>query len=457
MLNISENSIKQWVDPKRFESFAQLPKSEWRRMRVILISALLLALIGALFLPWTQNISSKGKVTTRSPQQRPQAIQTVIAGQISKWYVQEGDFVAAGDTIVHLSEVKSEYFDPDLVQRTQEQLDAKALSVESYDAKILALENQYRALQSARDYKESQFGNKRIQARNKVKIDSIELLALEQNLVIAQNQVDRTQDLYDQGLKSLSQLQEKEVKLQQTNAKVTAQRNKLDNARNILSNLDLEWLALEREYADKLSKSASDKQSARSAKMEAIAANAKLGNTLSNYQQRQQYYYIVAPQSGYITKTIKKGIGEIMKEGADVATIVPAQYDLAVELYVKPQDMPLLHVDNEVTLRFDGWPALVISGWPERSTGFFKGRVVAIDQYISDNGLYRLMVSPDPADRAWPENVRIGTGSQAFILLGDVPIWYEVWRQLNGFPQDFYQPDEDANDVKRKAPIKSIK
>ena len=189
-----------------------------------------------------------------------------------------------------------------------------------------------------------------------------------------------------------------------------------------------------------------------------MAATSKLRNQFSNYTERQKFYYITAPQSGYITKTLKKGIGETVKEGTDIATIMPAVYDLAVEIYLKPQDLPLLQNDDLVQIRFDGWPAIVISGWPESSTGVFSGRIVAIDRFIRVNGFYRILLSPNKEKKAWPEKLSVGTGANAFILLKEVPIWYEVWRQLNGFPPDFYKTvKENKNDVKRKAPIKSVK
>ena len=199
----------------------------------------------------------------------------------------------------------------------------------------------------------------------------------------------------------------------------------------------MSWQAIEKEYADKLSKSQSEQQSALSAKLESMAATSKLKNQYSNYSERQKFYYITAPQSGYITKTLKKGIGETVKEGTDIATIMPAQYDLAVEIYSKPQDLPLLNLGDWVQLRFDGWPAIVISGWPESSTGVFSGQIVAIDKFISDNGYYRVLISPNKEKKNWPEKLSVGTGANAFILLNEVPIWYEVWRQLNGFPERF--------------------
>lgn len=458
MLNISENSISEFVDLKRFKAFRLLRKTSFKKFPLYLGIGLLVGLVISLFLPWTQNIEAKGYVTTRSPEQRPQAIQSVISGKLEKWYVREGDFVEAGDTIVYISEVKSEYFDPNLIERTTEQAEAKSQSIEVYEDKVKTLENQFQALENGLRLKLSQTRNKIEQTRNKIRIDSIDLYAYRANYEIALNQLSRTQELYDKGLKSLSELQEKQLKVQEVQAKVTVQENKLLNQKNEYANLKIELPVIESEYADKLAKSQSDRQTASSGRLEAVADASKLQNQLSNYSLRQNFYYITAPQSGYITKTLKKGVGEIIKEGTDIATIMPAVYDLAVEIYVKPQDLPLLQIGNEVRLRFDGWPAIVISGWPESSTGIFDGEIAAIDQFISENGYYRMLISPGETRKTWPEQLRFGTGANTFILLDDVPLWYEVWRQLNGFPPDFYRKGkEDNQDVKRKAPIKSIK
>lgn len=458
MLNITENSIANSIQLKEFNSYNLLRKSRIRRLTLLIIAALFIGVIICMFIPWTQNINAKGYVTTRSPEQRPQTIQSVIAGRIEKWYVQEGDFVEKGDTIVFLSEVKSDYFDPNLIARTSEQVEAKSQSIQSYDKKVTALQNQFNAIQQGLELKRIQINNKIEQAKNKIKIDSIQLTAYETNYQIAENQLSRTKELNNKGLKTLTELQQKELKLQESNAKVTMQQNKLLNQKNELANLIVELSATEREYADKMAKSQSDQQSAISAQLESVAATSKLRNQLSNYSERQKLYYLTAPQSGYITKAIKKGIGETLKEGAGIATIMPDKYDLAVEIYLKPQDLPLLQIGNNARLRFDGWPAIVISGWPESSTGVFSGNIVAIDRFIGDNGYYRILISPDAEEKKWPEALRVGTGTNAFLLLKDVPIWYEIWRQLNGFPPEFYQKDKKSkNEIKRKAPLKSVK
>ena len=64
------------------------------------------------------------------------------------------------------------------------------------------------------------------------------------------------------------------------------------------------------------------------------------------------------------------------------------------------------------------------------------------ENFISDNGKYRVLLAPDKQDNKWPEAVRVGSGAKTMALLDDVPIWFELWRQLNGFPPNYYQPKE---------------
>jgi multidrug efflux pump subunit AcrA (membrane-fusion protein) len=120
----------------------------------------LLFLVIILFLPWTQNIRARGSVTTLRQEQRPQQLPTVIPGKVVKWHVKEGDFVKEGDTLVQITEVKDDYFDPELLQRTQEQINAKELAVESYEGKAQTADVQIVALRQALDLKVAELNNK---------------------------------------------------------------------------------------------------------------------------------------------------------------------------------------------------------------------------------------------------------------------------------------------------------
>ncbi|RYF85210.1 MAG: HlyD family secretion protein, partial [Chitinophagaceae bacterium] len=167
---------------------------------------------------------------------------------------------------------------------------------------------------------------------------------------------------------------------------------------------------------------------------------AKLQNQYSSYNIRNGMYTIVAAQSGQVVKAQKAGIGEFVKEGDMIAEIVPDDVKYAVEMFVRPLDLPLLANGQKVRFMFDGFPAIVFSGWPDVSSGTFGGEIVAIESNVSVNGKFRVLVQEDKDDRRWPRQLKIGAGAQGISLLKDVPMWYELWRNVNGFPPDYYQP-----------------
>lgn len=456
MLNISPNSINQKVELERFQSFRQTALSSANRMFTRWLLFTLGTIFIILFLPWTQNVQSKGKVTTLQPGQRPQTIQSTIAGRIERWYVREGQLVRKGDTIVYLSEIKADYFDPDLVPRSAQQVEAKEGAIVSYESKVEALEKQIQAMRSELDYKQQQLTNKVRQMEFKLASDSADLVQAYVQDSIAIRQYQRTRELFELGNKSRTEMEDKQSKLQETKAKYISAQNKVQGARNELENARLELISLPYEYNQKIAKAQSDKFSTLSDKFDAEGSVNKLRIEASNYRQRSQYYYILAPQDCYITKAIRPGIGETVKEGEEVVTIMPADYELAVELYIRPMDLPLIEYGQEVRFIFDGWPAFIFSGWPGQSFGTYQGKVVAMDNEISKNGEYRILVGPKEDTKTWPAALRVGSGAQGIALLKNVPLWYEIWRRLNGFPPDYYQ-DEQEETPKMKAPAKSVK
>ena len=450
MLNISNNQLNKKIDVGGYSAFAKAHKT--RHYKYFNRFLLAFAIIGVivLFLPWTQNVNGKGYVTTLTPDQRPQTIQSPIPGRVEEWYVLEGDYVAKGDTILRISEIKNEYQDPLLAERTRQQRDAKSNAVGSYKSKVIALENQLGALQRERALKLEQAENKLKQARFKVQSDSIDLVAATTNRDIALKQFERTATLEAEGLKSTADVEDKRLKLQETEAKLISQNNKLLASQNNVLNASIDISRTSAEYAEKISKAQSDKFSASSAQYDTEAQVSKLANASTNYELRSALQYITAPQNGYINKAIKAGIGETFKEGEQLVGIMPADYDLAVETYVRPIDLPLIHTGEQVRVQFDGWPAIVFSGWPDASFGTYGGTVVAVETFISANGKFRVLIAPDKEAEAWPKNVRVGSGAQTIALLQDVPIWYELWRQLNGFPPDYYLPDGSLTPRKEK-------
>ncbi|WP_412984009.1 HlyD family secretion protein [Pontimicrobium sp. IMCC45349] len=445
MLNISHNHLNKKVALDNFKSGAMtLNKSYGETFKRYLI-AFFIILIVILFLPWTQNISGKGKLTTLTPDQRPQTIQSQIPGRIEKWFVREGDLVKKGDTILKISEIKSDYFDSQLVERTGQQIKAKTSSVNAYKDKISAKQSQIKALQYEQTLKNKQAINKLKQTKLKVQSDSIELAAATIKYNIASTQFNRVSTLQKEGLMAIKDVEVKQNKLQEAQAKLIAQENKLISSKNDVINAEIELSRIDAEFGDKISKTQSELLSAKSSSFDAEAQVTKLENQYTNYQQRHNLLYIIAPQDGYINKAIKGGIGETFKQGEPLIGIMPANYDLAVETFINPIDLPLIHIGEKVRVQFDGWPAIVFSGWPNASYGTYGGTVVAIENFISPNGKYRVLLAPDTSDQPWPKALRVGSGARTIALLEDVPIWFEIWRKLNSFPPNYYQPESNKS------------
>ena len=440
MLNITNNRINPFVKVDEFQSTTVFRQQKHYQIIRKIIWAFVLMLVLFLFLPWTQNIKGTGFVTTLKPNQRPQTIHTAIPGRIEKWFVQEGDFVKKGDTILFISEIKEDYLDPNLVENTGKQVQAKEKAVQSYSDKVKALENQMGAIQSEKNLKVRQAQNKLKQSYLKVQSDSIDFEASKTQLKIAKTQYNRSVNLNKEGLKPLTDVEEKRLKLQETEAKIITKENDYITSKNEVLNATMELNRIRAEYAEKDAKASSDKQTALSVQFDTEAQVNKLKNQYSNYQIRNGMYYITAPQDGYINRALQSGIGETLKEGTPVVSIMPYQYDIAVETYIDPMDFPLINKGEKVRVWFDGWPTIVFSGWPDVSFGTFGGVIVAKENFISENGKYRVLIAPDPKDKKWPKQLSIGAGTQSLALLNDVPIWFEIWRTLNGFPPNFYQP-----------------
>lgn len=453
MLNISNQNVAEVV----WEKVARRSRPELLRIqhsrllgRILLAVGLVFLII--LFLPWRQTISGTGTLTALTPQDRPQTIQNQIAGRIEHWSVREGQLVRRGDTLLTISEIKDEYFDPNLPERLREQLAAKRGNVAANAAKIAATDQQLAALRTTLDVQLSSARNRVEQADNTVSSDRADLVAVTNFYQTTQVRLARYEEGYKSGLFSLTDIETRRLKLQEDLAKVTAQRNKLASSQQGLAIARIELANLRAKYGQDLAKTLSDRSSAVSSRASSEGEVAALRNKISNVAVRQGLYVVRAPQTGYVVRALKAGIGETIKEGEAIATLQPEAPLLAAEIYVRAMDVPLIQRGRTARLQFDGWPAIQFSGWPSAAVGTFGGVVTVIDVVSSTGGKYRLLVRPNqpqPADRPWPRQLRLGSGVHGWVILDSVPVWYEIWRQLNGFPPALStEPEGDNTPVK---------
>ncbi len=301
MLNISNSSIREKLDMKRLDSYKEtsLPKAN-RMLSIWLILTLIITLI-IFFLPWTQNIKMKGKVTTLLPEHRPQNVNSTIAGKIKSWYVREGDFVSAGDTLAHLMEVKVAYMDDQLVARTAQQMEAKSNAIGNYKNKANSLDNQINAMERELILKQEQLENKLEQIDFKRQSMEAAIQQAEVDQQIARLQLNRTDTLFQKGIKSLSDLEAKKLKVQQVEAKLINIQNKQSENNNERNIVDLQIQNLKIELQNKVAKTRASKYSTLSEYNAAQGELNKLENTYANYKKRNEMYHIIAPQSGYVT------------------------------------------------------------------------------------------------------------------------------------------------------------
>ena len=415
MLKISSNSVEKMMQQDRLYSLRSLDTPMAGKILARWLVGLGFIFLIVLFLPWQQNIRGKGKVTALSPGNRPQTIETVIAGRIQTWKVQEGQFVTKGDTIAIISEVKEKYFDPQMLGRLREVIGSKENSLQSKDMKAQALKRQINALQDG-------MRNKMVQTKAKLEAERV-------RFDNAKNQYERNKKLFEAGNIPLTKFQDIEYKYQGAEADFVNAEIEIDRA--------------QAEYLDKINKAESDLNNTLAEQFETQADIAKLRNELTNMEIRSQQYFILAPQNGMVVKATQAGIGETIKEGDPVCTIMPQSDDVAVEMYVKAMDVPLISKGRKVRIEFDGFPAMQFSGWPSVSVGSFGGTVEVIDFVNSKPGEFRILIIPDKTDEKWPNRIRNGSGTRGWVMLDNVPVWYEIWRQLNGFPPSLYEEPLD--------------
>lgn len=173
--------------------------------------------------------------------------------------------------------------------------------------------------------------------------------------------------------------------------------------------------------------------------LKATAAQAAADLNKADVQlARQASQLITAPRDGTVVQILSGNLATYIKEGDQLATFLPSDSQMAVELYVNGLDIPLIKKGRKVRLQFEGWPVVQFSGWPSVAIGTFAGVVTVIEPNVSPNGRFRLLVTQDP-NEPWPDQhfLRFGAKSRGWVLLNTVPLGYEIWRQLNNFPPEF--------------------
>lgn len=414
------------VELVRFVRASRAPRTFAR----LVAGGFALLAIALAIIPWQQNAPGKGRVIAFAASQRQQTIDAPVEGRIGKWFVREGQRVSAGEPLVDVADN-----DPEILSRLERERSAVNERVEAAKVRAAALGGRIDALESSRRSGVAAAEARARMSRDRLRAAEQALTAAEATAQTAAVQVERMRKLFEDGLQSKRALELAELDVVKTRTDADRARAARDAARS-------EQTALAEDLGkvgNDAGASISDAQAARAAALAEVAnAEAELSR-LEVRLARQQTQAVTAPREGWVFRILAQQGGQFVKSGAPLAIFIPDTDERAVEMWVDGNDVNLIAEGERVRLQFEGWPAVQFSGWPSLATGTYGGRVALVDAADDGQGKFRIVVTPDAAEAAWPpgDKLRQGMRANGWVLLDVVPLGYEAWRQFNGFPPEY--------------------
>ncbi len=418
-----------------------------RRMAKWLGVLLLLVTCVTAFAPWQQFVAGSGRVVAFDPLLREQVVQAPISGRVSRWAkgMREGIRVKQGEMIVEIRDL-----DPNLLTRMKEKISATHRELVSLKEVSKAYESKVEAYQVVKREVVAAAEEYIKMSEQKLRAERQNLQAVEAARLQVEADYTRQKLLAKDGLVSEFKQQVARRKLEEALAKVEQAKAYIASAQNGVN-------AKNRERGSKERKAQADIDSATAERRKAQGDVAKTEKTLIDLNvklTRQQSQIVTAPWDGFIFKLETFQQGAIVKQGDPLFTLVPKTTDRAVEIWLDGNDASWVTTGQHVRLQFEGWPGIQFVGWPSIAVNTFGGTVAVVDSTDNGKGQFRILVRPDPSDKKWPSDrfLRQGVLTNGLVMLERVPLWFELWRQLNGFP-----PVMDVKPTKKKADVKIIK
>ncbi len=393
-----------------------------RTLGLLLLTLFVVLLAGLLFLPWQQFVRGTGRVIAYDPLERSLTVESPLTGRVETSLVVEGQQVRKGEVLFRLVDN-----DPNLLANLNLQKVAATARRDAARERIRSLDEQLgdqeRALPPALEA-----------ARTRLDVARFAKTT-------AEAQYERVRALYqdERGLLSQREFELATLERDRTHADVLQAQALLERA--------------EAELRGALNSSRAARESARA---DLASAEQSLG-ALSVQVNQADMQTIVAPRDGIVLR-VQASEGTFLRAGSPLCVLVPATGNRMVELWMKGNDIPLIKAretdasgkilrrGSPVRLQFEGWPAIQFVGWPSVAVGTFGGEVMIIDATDNGKGMFRVLVVPWPDEirhrdgsmsvQEWPglRWLRQGVRVNGWVLLEQVPLWFEVWRQINGFP-----------------------
>ena len=409
--------------------------------------ALLVSILGLFFLPWRQTARGTGTVVALDPQQRRQPVLSPAKGIISyvKQGIREGSHVKKGELVLQLTPFAAE-------------------GVMQLDATIATIKAKEESAKSQIQMAEDNSNLQRV-------VGEAETKSLRQEVEAARSKWEQTKNVI---IEVRAELDDKENKYEVSRRSgdlisreklfsdkqaMNAAQAKLDKAKNAENEAYSTLLSKEEALEAKMRALDIKNQEAGQKVLEAMQKLNSIEKELLDAQTKRDEFdrlEVVAPRDGRIQQWFGLTGSDTVKEGDRLFILVPDADELAVEMKVSGNDVPLIREGDPVRLQFEGWPSLQVVGWPSVAVGTFGGQVDRIAPTDDGMGNFSVLVTAEnhfEREKGWPDDryLRQGVRVNGWVLLDRVPLGYEIWRLLNGFPASI---DAEKADSKEDKPSK---
>lgn len=430
------------------------------------LPVLFAALVPVLMLaPWTQTVHGTGRAVAFDPVQRPQPVVSPIQGRILKWYVKEGDRVKLGDRLVDLVDN-----DPRRLEMLREQrllADQRRTLARS---SVVEQQSRLNFVQAEAPLRVAQAKARREAAEAAVPRNKQALLRAKADELREGQAFRRAEEIYKTPVAGLV-------------VGGALSKDQLEQASRLwtLAKENVPLVEAEVTVAEKQSVAAAEEFNAVGQQTQAmvkteelvlITRKAEEAATLQQYLtvesevNRQENQFVAAPTAGTVFRVLANAEagGQLVSAGQQLAMLVPDvapttltdtdSPGIVAEVLIDGNDLPLVRKGDRAIVQFEGWAAVQFAAYPEAAAGTFEGRVYLVDPTSDGEGRFRVLIEPAPgADWPGDEFLRQGVRAQAWVLVKEVRLGYELWRLLNGFPPAREVKDKESRQILGLGPV----
>jgi adhesin transport system membrane fusion protein len=392
----------------------------------LLTFIIFLILFAMLFLPWQQTVKGHGKLIAYEPSQRDYIIVSTINGFVEEYSVSENQHVKKGDVLCKIADR-----DQNLSSRLKAQESLLGTQGVDSQAQGKLLLSQIDSLGKYYLNGLSIYESKLVQSTQKMESLKLHNEVLAKNFEVKKSQYERITSLKELGIESMKNFEQAQNEYVKT--KIEREKNLID-----ISVEEQNYSILKDEKIKFINETQNKIKQTQEKLLQANISLSGIENSRLSIEGRMKSYesgIIRAPKEGVVIRILQNDTNKLLKEGDELIHFAPDVSQRSILLKVSDFNMPLIKENLLVRIKFYGWPALQISGWPSIKYGTFGGIVKRVEPLSHELGAYYVHIF-ETEEEPWPPQdvLRLGTQSTAWIRLESVPIWYQIWRYINAMP-----------------------